>query len=162
VLLICPVIQIFAQQKDYTQDVKSTENIIAELYDVISGDAGSSRDWDRFKNLFSVDGKLIPTFKDKEGKTGYRVMAPSDYAQMFTTRVTTGFYERELHHVTESFGTIVHVFSTYETLDKKDGAVTNRGINSIQLLKSSDRYYIMNVFWSAETSETQLPDKYLK
>lgn len=32
-----------------------------------------------------------------------------------------------------SYGTIAHVFSTYETRETKNGPVTNRGVNSIQL-----------------------------
>jgi hypothetical protein len=151
-----------AQTKGYVNDVESIESIMNALYDVISGDAGVPRDWDRFKNLFTNDARLIPTFQDKEGKTGYRTMTPADYVQMFTTRVTTGFHEKELDRVAEEFGNIAHVFSTYETKEKADGPVVQRGINSVQLLKTNDRYYIMNIFWSGETKEKGIPDKYLK
>jgi hypothetical protein len=89
-------------------------------------------------------------------------MSPEDYVTMFTTRITTGFFEWELHRVTEEYGTIVHVFSTYETKEKKDGPVTNRGINSIQLIKQNDRYAIMNIFWCPESAGYALPEKYLK
>jgi hypothetical protein len=138
------------------------ESIISALYAVISGDSGTKRDWERFKNLFTADARLIPSFKNKEGKAAYRTMTPAEYEQMFTTRVTTGFYETELSRVVEEFGTITHVFSTYETKEKIDGPVVQRGINSIQLLKSDDRYFIMNIFWSGETKENPIPEKYLK
>ena len=147
-------------QQDYSQDVKSVDAIMDALYEVISGEAGAPRDWDRFKNLFTSDARLIPTGKNKEGKFNYRTLTPDDYVQMFTTRVTTGFYERELHSATEAYGTIVHVFSTYETKEKKDGPVTNRGINSIQLFFDGNRYYVMNVFWCAESLGFNLPEKY--
>jgi hypothetical protein len=152
----------FGQTKDYSKDVESVDSIIKALYEVISGDPGAVRDWDRFKNLFTADAKLIPTFKDKEGKIGYRTMTPTDYVQMFTSRVTTGFHERELNRVTEEFGNVVHVFSVYETKEKSDGPVTQRGINSIQLLRSNDRYYVMNIFWSGENKDNPIPEKYLK
>ncbi len=148
-------------QKDYNNDVKSIDNIIAALYEVISGDPGAPRDWDRFRNLFTADARLIPTGKNAEGKITYRTMSPEDYVTMFTTRITTGFFEWELHRVTEEYGTIVHVFSTYETKEKKDGPVTNRGINSIQLIKQNDRYAIMNIFWCPESAGYPLPEKYL-
>lgn len=150
-----------AQQADYSADTKSVDAIIAALYEVISGDPGTPRNWDRFRNLFTPDTRLIPTYKDKDGNLTYRVMSPDDYVQMFTSRVSTGFFERELHRVTESYGAVVHVFSTYETKEKRDGPVTNRGINSIQLLKTNDRYYVMNIFWSAESHGFPLPEKYL-
>ena len=151
-----------AQSKDYSKDVESIESIVLALYEVISGDAGAPRDWDRFTNLFTNDAKLIPTFQDKDGKVGYRTLTPSDYVQMFTTRVTTGFHEKELDRVAEEFGNVAHVFSTYETREKVDGPVVQRGINSIQLLKTNERYFIMNIFWSAETKEKVIPDKYLE
>lgn len=149
-------------QKDYSNDVRSIDAIIKVLYEVISGDPGTPRDWERFKNLFTADAKLIPTGKNAEGKVVYRTMSPSDYVDMFSTRVNTGFFEWELHRVTEEYGTIAHVFSTYVTKEQKDGPVTNRGINSIQLLKDNDRYYIMNIFWCPENAGFTLPEKYLK
>jgi hypothetical protein len=152
----------FSQTKDYSKDVESIDSTIKALYEIISGDAGVARDWDRFKNLFTVDAKLLPTYKDKEGKVGYRAMTPDDYVQMFTSRIATGFHERELNRVVEEFGNIVHVFSVYETRDKSDGPVTRRGINSIQLLKSNDRYYVANIFWSGEDKDNPIPEKYLK
>lgn len=155
-------IRLQAQTKDYTTDVQSVESTIAALYDVISGDPGQPRDWDRFRNLFKPESKLIPTSKNAEGSFGYRVMAPEDYIQFFQTRIKTGFFERELSHKVESFGTIVHVFSTYETKEKKEGPVTNRGINSIQLLFDGKRYFVINIFWCAESLGFQLPEQYLR
>ena len=47
--------------------------------------------------------------------------------------VHDGFFEREIHRVTHAFGTIRHVFSTYEERRTPDGPVLGRGINSIRL-----------------------------
>ena len=80
----------------------------------------------------------------------------------FSTRIKTGFFEKELKHELVSFGTIAHVFSTYETKETKNGPVTNRGINSIQLFKDQNRYYIMNVLWCAESLGFTLPPASLK
>jgi hypothetical protein len=149
-------------QKDYSTDVKSVDAAIAALYDVISGEPNTPRDWDRFRNLFKPETRLIPTRKAETGEFTLRALTPEDYVQLFTTRITTGFFERERANKTESYGTIVHVFSTYETKEKKDGPVTNRGINSIQLFYDGRRYYIINIFWCAESMGFPLPEKYLK
>src|SRR6478735_8507278 len=114
--MLLPIISV--AQTDYSKDVKSVDAVIAALYDVISGEPGTARDWNRFKNLFTADSKLIPTRKDNEGKLIYRSITPDEYIQMFTSRVATGFFERELHRTSENFGTIVHAFSTYETKEK--------------------------------------------
>jgi hypothetical protein len=74
-----------------------------------------------------------------------------------------GFFEREVARRTEMFGNIAHVFSTYEARHKvedKDPLV--RGINSIQLMNDGKRWWIVTVFWQAETPDNPLPKKYLE
>lgn len=146
----------------YAKDVSSVDNIIAALYNVICGAPGEPRDWERFKYLFGKDAKLIPTGKNPNGGYQYRTMTPEEYITMFSTRIKTGFFEKELKRETVSFGTVVHAFSTYETRETENGPSTNRGINSIQLFKDQDRYYIVNVFWCAENMGFTLPASALK
>ncbi|MDZ4714457.1 MAG: hypothetical protein SH819_03220 [Cytophagales bacterium] len=150
-----------AQPKDYSADVASPDAIIAALYEVISGPAGQARDWDRFRNLFSPDARLLPTRKNETGELVVRGMTPDEYVTAFSSRIPVGFYERELKRISESYGTVVQAFSTYETRDKVDGPVTNRGINSIQLFFDGKRYFVVNVFWCAESLGFPLPAKYL-
>ena len=146
----------------YAKDVSSVDNIIAALYNVICGAPGEPRDWERFKYLFGKDAKLIPTGKDAAGKYLYRTMTPEEYITMFSTRIKTGFFEKELKRETVSFGTVYHAFSTYETRETENGPSTNRGINSIQLFKDQDRFYIVNIFWCAESMGFTLPDAALR
>jgi hypothetical protein len=148
--------------QDYSNDVKSADAIVTALYDVISGESNTPRDWSRFRNLFKPESRLIPTRKAESGDFTLKALTPEEYIQLFTSRITTGFFEKELHSKTETYGTIAHVFSTYETKEKKDGPVINRGINSIQLFKDKERYYIVNIFWCAESMGFPLPDQYLK
>ncbi len=161
-VLFISITSVSAQQKAYSGDVKSVDAIISALYGVISGEPNSPRDWERFRNLFKPESRLIPTRKDEKGELIVRTVSPEDYVQLFSSRIATGFFERELHRVTESYGTVTHLFSTYETKEKKDGPVTNRGINSIQLFHDGQRYYIITIFWCAESMGYPLDEKYLK
>ncbi len=160
-IILLMAFHAFAQKKNYDNDTKSIESTITTLYEVISGGPDVQRDWDRFKNLFKPEGRLIPTRKDDQGNMIIKALTPDEYIKVFTPRIPIGFFERELNREVEEFGTVVHAFSTYETRDKKDGPVTNRGINSIQLFKDKDRYYIVNIFWCAESMGFELPKKYL-
>lgn len=162
VFLVLLAGSLFGQSKDYSKDTRSIESTVHALYEVISGDPGTPRDWDRFKNLFKPEARLIPTRKDDQGNITIKAITPDEYVQLFSSRISTGFFERELSRKIEEYGSVVHVFSTYETKEKKDGPVTNRGINSIQLFKDKDRYYVVNIFWCAESMGFPLPDKYLK
>lgn len=150
------------QQKDYSSDVSSKESIVKALYEVISGTPDQPRDWARFRNLFLPEARLIPTGKSKEGIFTIRTITPEEYIQSFTKNIKTGFFETELYQTAEEYGTIAHVFSTYETREIANGPVTNRGINSIQLYKDTNRYYVVNIFWCAESMGFVLPEKYLK
>jgi hypothetical protein len=144
-------------------DVQSVDAILAALYDVISGPAGQPRNWTRFRSLFIPDARLIPTRRDKTGPgADVLPLTPEQYQQLAGTRlVKEGFFERGIHDTTESFGDIVHVFSTYESRHTKDGAPFQRGINSIQLLKDGNRYWIVTILWDGESPTNPIPAKYL-
>lgn len=149
--------------QEYVEDVKSIESIMSALTEVISGPADEERDWKRFKYLFSEDAKLIPTQKMESGEVTYNYWTPEEYVEMYQeNRGGTAFYEQELFRITESFGNIAHCFSTYAVRTEENGEIERRGINSIQLLKGKDRWYIMNVFWSNKSDNEKLPEKYLK
>jgi hypothetical protein len=148
---------------DNKSRVQTLDQAIATLYDVISGDAGVERDWDLFRYLFIPEAQLIPSGKDKSGKTGYQVMTPEDYVNTSGKWLEeNGFHEKEIHRVTETYGTVTHVFSTYESYrSKADKEPFARGINSIQLLYDEERWWIVSVYWMGETKEQPIPERYL-
>lgn len=149
----------YAQYEDDTKTIQST---IDALYEVISGDAGVERDWDRFRNLFTPEGTLIPTFTDQEGNIRYLKWTPQEYVDRAgASLVRDGFWESELSSEIEQFGNIAHVFSTYDSKRTKDGEVFARGINSIQLFTDGSRWWVVSVFWSSENPASPIPDKYL-
>jgi hypothetical protein len=146
------------------EDVKSVDAIIAALYDVISGPKGKARDWDRMRSLFIPDARLIPSRVNKDTQQVDAVVLSIDgyIARSSTTMTTNGFFEHSIHNEVEQFGNIAHVWSTYESRHNADDATPfARGINSIQLLKDGDRYWIVNIFWDSERPDSPIPAKYL-
>jgi hypothetical protein len=157
---------ISAQTKEANPaDVASIDAIMKSVYDVISGDAEQVRDWDRFHSLFYKDARLIPSGKNAAtGIIGARALTPEEYVQRAAPNFAKeGFYEREKARRTEIYGNIAHVFSTYESFHSlSDRKPFMRGINSFQLLNDGKRWWIITIFWQAETPENPLPKKYLK
>lgn len=148
-------------------DVASVDAIMKAVYDVISGDAGQKRDWDRFRSLFYKDARLIPTSSQKNPNTGlYGAIAltPDDFAKRFENATAKeGFFEREIARRSDRYGNVVHVFSTYESLRKlSDKKPFARGINSFQLLFDGKRWWVVTIFWQSETAEFPIPKAYLK
>lgn len=167
-LLLLPYVVLSQDKADWpkanAEDVASVDAIIASLYDVISGPAGEKRDWDRMRSLFIPEGRLVPTFKNPEGQVGYRWWSVDDYINTAGAGLEkNGFFEVEISRKQETYGTLVHLFSTYESRrnldDEKPFA---RGINSIQLMNDGSRWWIVSVFWLGETDDNSIPKKYLK
>ncbi|MDT0551825.1 hypothetical protein [Urechidicola vernalis] len=152
---------IFAQENK--QDNTTIDNLISNLYGVISGEKGEARDWDAFNNLYYQNARLIPSGKNKDGITGARYMTPQDYIDgSGKWLVENGFHEIEISREVQQFGTVAHVFSTYEAKkSKSDTEPFMRGINSIQLLNDGTRWWILNIYWTQESEENPIPEKYL-
>jgi hypothetical protein len=145
------------------KDVESVDAIIASLYNVISGPAGEKRNWDRMRTLFIAEGKLMATGKRPDGTMGKRVMTVEDYISIAGPSLEKdGFFEREIGRKMEQYGSVVHVFSTYDSKRKaEDAKPFMRGINSIQLWFDGKRWWIVSVFWQGESPDNPIPEKYL-
>ena len=157
-------------------DGASIDSIIAALYDVISGPAGQKRDWERMRALFVPNARLMPTSPVRPAGTASD--APLTGNESYATQVLDvdgyvkragpyleehGFFESETARRTETYGHIAHVWSTYDSRHKADDPKPfARGINSIQLMNDGKRWWVVSVFWEAETPRTPLPKKYLK
>ena len=143
-------------------DVDSIDHIVAALYDVISGPAGT-RDWDRFRSLFYPGARLIPTRRDQEGKITARMLSPDEYVQRVQPVFEKeGFFEAAVANRTEVWDHIAHVWSTYESRHAKAEKPFARGINSIQLFHDGSRWWVVTVYWESEDAAHPLPEKYLK
>ena|ERR1700675_79677 len=145
-------------------DVASPDAILAAAYDVISGPAARERDWDRFRSLFYPGAHLIPTKPKKEGGLSAAFVTPDGYVDRAGPYFKkNGFFEREIARRSERWGSIMQVFSTYESRhDPKDPVPFARGINSFQLFFDGTRWWIMTIYWAEETPQTPLPPEFLR
>lgn len=150
-------------QQVASADVESVDAIITALYDVISGEAGEARDWDRFQSLFAEGATLSPLGRTQTGEVRRGVMTPESYAERngpFLER--DGFVEAEIGRVTERYGMIAHAFSAYESYrSASDEEPFARGINSIQLMFDGTRWYVVSVFWQGESPDFPIPAEYI-
>src|SRR5438477_3757871 len=147
-------------------DVESIDAIIAAAYDVISGPAGKQRDWDRERSLFYPGARLIPTAA-VPGRNDVELAPQILDVEGYIARVEllfgkSGFYEKEIARRVEHFGSIAHVWSTYESRhDPTDPEPFMRGINSIQLFNDGKRWWVLSIYWQHESTQHPLPEQYL-
>ena len=166
-LLICALaavssVPVSAQDAD-PADVTSIDAIVAAVYDVISGPAGETRDWDRWHSLFIEEARLIPVGRGPDGPVRARVMTPAEYAEGSGPYLEeNGFFEVEIGRVTEQFGQIAHLFSSYESRrTEADPEPFARGINSFQLMNDGARWWVVSVMWDSERPDNPIPDRYI-
>ncbi|MCG8322832.1 MAG: hypothetical protein MI921_25245 [Cytophagales bacterium] len=162
-LLSVQVSVSIGQDSSAEKDVSSLDNIVNALYASISGEKGEPRDWDKFRKLFVEEARLIPTGIDSSGNIRLGTWTPEQYVQNANDwLVQNGFHENEIHRVTETFGNLTHIFSTYESRHSRhDEKPFSRGINSIQLLNDGKRWWVVNIYWLSENEKNPIPDKYL-
>lgn len=115
------------------------------------------------RSLFVPDARLIPAITGKDGHDDVLMLSVDGYIERSGTRLTNdGFFERAIHNEMEQFGNMVQVWSTYESRHNlEDEKPFARGINSFQLLKDGDRYWVVNIFWDSESPAKAIPAKYL-
>jgi hypothetical protein len=145
------------------EDVESIDAILKAFYQAPAGGPNQPRDWDRYRSLFVPSARMIPARTGEGGAAGAYFLQIGEYIDANRTYFEKGgFFDTEIARRSESFGNIVHVWSSYESRRKsEDSAPYIRGINSIQLLKDGGRYWIINVFWDYERPDNPIPEQYL-
>jgi hypothetical protein len=144
-------------------DVKTVDAIVAALYQVISGPAGETRNWNRMRSLFLPEAKLVATGQRPNGELVKRVMTVEEYIlKSGPVLEKNGFFETEIARKQEVYGHIAHCFSTYESKRVfTDTLPFMRGINSIQLYFDGKRWWILSVLWQSENADLPIPKQYL-
>jgi len=158
--------EVAAQPMANPADVESIDAIMAAIYDVISGEAGEARDWDRMRSLFIPEARLMPTGRRPDGSHGYIVWSPEEYIERSGPQLeSNGFFENEAHRVTERWADIAHVFSTYNSYhtaaDMEAGTTFQRGINTFQLMYDGERWWVVSIMWEAEGPDRPISEEYL-
>ena len=150
-------------QGEYDEKVKTLETTLSTLYEVISGDAGIQRDWELFRYLFTDNAHLIPVRKDSSNVFVPSFLTPDEYINNARNWFEkNGFFEKEISRKVDTFGPITHVFSTYASFRSSvDTIPFTRGINSIQMMNDGRRWWILNIYWTSESDDTPIPDRYL-
>ncbi|HUP00436.1 MAG TPA: hypothetical protein VM737_02820 [Gemmatimonadota bacterium] len=142
-------------------DVESLDGIIRAYYEVVSGPAGKSADRARDESLHAPGARIGISGVDPDGKPTLQMMTLGEYHDRFGGPRANPFYEWEIHRVTQRFGNIAHVWSTYAISDTPGGASTGRGINSIQLYFDGARWWITGWVFDSERAGNPIPRQFL-
>lgn len=145
------------------EDGSTIQSIITATYAAISGPAGQPRDWNRFRALFAPQATLSFLRETPAGNIERVVMTSDSYIEGSGASLErNGFFETETHQVIEQFGNIAHVFSTYDSRRSvSDPEPFARGINSFQLMHDGSRWFVVSIYWQAESDTHPISTEYL-
>jgi hypothetical protein len=149
------------QKYPLTADVSTIDGIMKATYEVVSGEAGAKRQWERDLSLHNPNAIYCFPLENSEGKLQQTIMPIKDFHKETDAMVLeTAFYESEINREVRVFGNIAHVWSTYETRLEKNGAVARRGINSIQLYYNEGRWWILSWTFDKESEGRKIPQTF--
>ncbi len=159
-ILFFSLSSLYGQQKDkypIQKDVATINGIMNASYEVVSGEAGEFRALERDLSLHNPNA-VYSYQEEVNGKLEQVSMSLKDFHKETDTMVAkTAFYENEINKEVRVFGNIAHVWSTYETRLIKNGPVVRRGINSVQLYYSQNRWWIISWTFDKERGNMKIP-----
>lgn len=145
------------------KDVESISSLLDALYETISGDEGTERDWDRFRTLWHPMANLLMVNADASGGSRQIKLSMEDFIKLSSAHgKVKPFYETEVFRKTDQAGHIAQVASTYvikESPKAEDYKI--RGINLFQVYNDGKRWWIMNCIWENELEGMKIPKEYL-
>jgi hypothetical protein len=142
------------------KDLATSDGIITASYEVVSVEAGDLRAWERDLSLH--DPNAVYSFQENvNGSLKKVTMILKDFHKETNEMVAeTAFYESEVNNEVRVFGNIAHVWSTYQTPLEKNNPVVRRGINSIQLYRANERWYIVWCTFYKERGDLRIPQTF--
>lgn len=158
--LILTIISVKAQKdgNNYLKDVQSIDAIITAYYDIISGahDEPYQFDRDEFVHVPNVQITRI----NENGNVDKHPLEAEYIPFAFSAKLD--MYEYEIGRKVETYGNIAQVWSAFEIRSEKNTPSDIRGVNSIQLYFSKNRWWIASWTCQMESNKFPIPADLLK
>lgn len=152
---------VYSQETKHPAYLTTIDGILKEVYAMVSRKEGEVKDWDTFRNLF------LPSVRFTVRNHSDIITAPVESVSleeiielMQDEYYEKGFTQYEIAKQVDEFNDIAQVFQSFYGKDSE--GYESRGICSFQLVNYDDRWWIVNVLWTSETEDHQIPAKYLK
>jgi len=136
------------------------EQVVRELYDLVTIKAGDSADWHTVRSLFYEDA-LVVLRTSKENSTVFSVDGFINDFKNFIVRaniIETGFTEEISKIVPVVFGDIAHFLVLYEASIPGSGRQPQMGVDSFHLIKSKGKWLITSIINEVPGPDRPLPE----
>ena len=148
-------------EQNFAEKVGSIDSTVKTLYSIISGEKDLDRNWGLFKYLFKDDAEITLNIKNAEDQKIKYYLTVDEYINSYGKwLISNGFFTKEVDRTISTFQHLNHVSSTYE-YNNFDNNGNFTGVNSINLLKENNRWYISNLKWNQEFNDLNIIKEYL-
>jgi hypothetical protein len=142
-------------------DVGTIADIVRVSYEVISGPAGTPRQWRRDSTLYSPTATFV-AMSERDGKPVVKTMAADEYRRVTNEdMVKNGLFEREIGSRIERFGNVATVRSISEARRTPNGPVDGRWVNYFSLYWDGGRWWITGIVWDEERPNNPIPNAWI-
>ena len=151
-------------QRQYAGDYSAIENVITDLYRTVSFDPGGEPDWERLRLLLFTDAVFVMRARMPVAMQKY---STEEFIDLFRRDIETynmrdtGFNERVAGYSLDSFGRLAHAYVVYEVrLRPEDEQPLQKGVDSLQLVRSEGRWWIASIANDIETPDNMIPERF--
>jgi hypothetical protein len=131
--------------------------LVAEMYDSVCFEPGERPDWSRQANIFAPGARLVRVNDDgvfEFDLDSYR----TNFESMIDSGAMPSFWEAEIWRESRELGDVAHILSAYEARRSRGGEFLHRGVNSIQMFRRRERWWISAMIWRRDGANWQVAD----
>jgi len=143
-----------------TSDADAIKKAVDGAYDIISFKQGHRMNFDSIRTVFIPEAQLMNFRSDS-----LQVLSLNEFIKAYEDFVkdngVRSFFEKEIAGRTDQFGKIAQRISTYASYINNPDSLTERGVNSFQLVKTAGSWKVASIIWDVERKSQPIPKFYL-
>lgn len=141
-------------------DEVAIKKAVDDAYAWISFKKGAKPDYEKIHDYFIPQAELINFRNDT-----LEILSLDPFVSVYKGMIESGqvqsFYEEELYGKTDQFGRVAQRLSTYKTYINTMDSISERGVNSFQLIKTPGGWKVSSIIWDIEKPGLPIPAKFL-
>jgi len=149
-----------AQADEKAEDLRSVEQVVRDVYTMVSWTDGNTPDWEVVREVFIPEAIVVLRYPP-----GLKVMSVDGFLLdwlRFENQLAgvgvSGFQETVTSAATTEFGDIAHVHVVYETRIPDTGRPARPGVDLWSLIRVDGRWKVVSVINELPRDDLAVPD----
>jgi Putative lumazine-binding len=157
-ILVAP--PLCAQSAAPAAEARSVEQVVRDVYDLVSWKDGNTPDWDVVRDVFIPQAIVVLRYPP-----ALQVMSVDEFLldwlrfeDQLAERGADGFTEKVVSAHTTEFGDIAHVHVVYESSIPDSGRPARPGVDLWSLIRMDGRWKVVSVVNELPREDLPVPD----